>query len=195
MKFHIDSESLYYIIAAAATIFGLVYKFTRVFWRGIKNEYLSIKEDRRKLNVVFQEVTCNHGSSIKDKVNALEAALRKNTELTEQIGLRQGWIMEHQEIPIFETDENGLFVYVNEEFARRFGKSANLFFGNGWKNIVHPEDRERVEQHWDSSIKNKIDSQDTFKAVTQDETIVNVRMVAKITKKGYIGSLLISKQR
>lgn len=188
MKLNWDSQSVYYIVAASATIIGLIYKIGGTVIKALKKEIGTLKEDRKKLHVVFSEVTSNHGTSIKDKVNSLEKNVDHNTRLTEKIFFRQRWIMENQDIPIFETDSNGLFDWCNEEFAHLFGKSASHFMGNAWKNIVHPDDRNRVEKHWESCVKDKIDIEDVFRAMGEDRVLI-VKLVANKTEGGWIGSI------
>jgi PAS domain S-box-containing protein len=187
--FHADSQSLYYAVAASATAAGLLYKVGKAVSKVIKEQILTLKEDRRKLDVVFSELTPNHGTSIKDKVNALEKSIVRNNELTEKIFFRQRWLMENQNIPIFESDKDGLCTWVNEEYAHMFGKSASFFLGHGWKNIIHPEDRKRVEEHWENSVRDEIDSEDTFRVVAEGRTIV-VKAIANKTEDGYIGSII-----
>lgn len=184
-----DSQSIYYLVAASATFLGLCYKIGSVLFRGVKKEVVSLREDRERLRTVFKEVTSNHGTSIKDKVNYLEKAIVRNNELTEKIFFRQRWIMENQDIPIFEANGEGQFDWVNEEFAHLFGKSVSHFIGNGWKNVIHPEDRNRVEKHWDSCVKDKIDIEDTFRVMGEGRILI-VKMVANKTEGGWIGSII-----
>jgi PAS domain S-box-containing protein len=188
--FHADSQSLYYMVAASATAAGLLYKIGKAVSKVIKEEVLTLKEDRRKLHVMFSELTANHGTSIKDKVNALEKSIVRNNELTEKIFFRQRWLMENQNIPIFESDKSGLCVWVNEEYAHFFGKSATFFLGHGWKNMIHPDDRKRVEEHWDNCIRDKIDAEDTFRVIGDGGKVFVVKIVANKTESGYIGSII-----
>lgn len=184
-----DSQSIYYIVAASTTALTLCYKIGHILFGVVKKELLSLSEDRERLRTVFSEVTSNHGSSIKDKVNYLEKAILRNNELTEKIFFRQRWIMENQDIPIFEANSLGSFEWVNEEFAHLFGKSVSHFIGHGWKNVIHTDDRNRVEKRWDSCVKDKIDIEDTFR-VMGDNRIIIVKMVANKTEGGWIGSII-----
>jgi PAS domain S-box-containing protein len=189
MNLNVDSQSIYYIVAASATALGLLYKISSIAGKIIKKEIISLKEDRERLHVVFKEVTTNHGTSIKDKVNSLEKAIIRNNELTEKIFFRQRWLMENQNIPIFESDNDGLCTWVNEEYAHMFGKSASFFLGHGWKNIIHPDDRKRVEKHWEDSVRDGIDSEDVFRVVADDRIII-IKSIANKTEDGFIGSII-----
>jgi PAS domain S-box-containing protein len=189
MNLNVNSQSVYYIVAASATALGLLYKVSFTIWKVVKKEVSSMKDDREKLNVVFKEVTTNHGASIKDKVNSLEKSISRNNELTEKIFFRQRWLMENQNIPIFEADKEGLCTWVNEEYAQMFGKSATFFLGNGWKNIIHPDDRKRVEEHWEHCVKDAIDSEDVFRVVADNREVI-IKSIANKTADGYIGSII-----
>lgn len=184
-------QHIYYFIAGGTALAGLMYKSGSVTFRFVKKQVDSLREDREKLHVVFQEVTPNHGSSIKDKINKLEIAVNRNNELTEKIFFRQRWLMENQDSPIFETDKDGSFIWVNERFARLFLKSSSFFLGNGWKNVIHPEDREKVESHWNKSVKEEISYEEIFRVISLAR-IIEVKVTAtKTYSGGYIGSISI----
>lgn len=177
-------------ILATFTFMGILIKVGHVIYKFCSDKLKQITEDRSKLNKIFEEMTPNHGSSLKDKINKLEKSIEKNTELTEKIFYRQRWIMEHQDLPIFESDNDGLCSWVNERYARLFGKSSSNFLGNSWKNIIHPDDRERVELHWGESVRDKIDAEDTFRALSNDK-IIKIRIIANKIESGYIGSVQV----
>jgi PAS domain S-box-containing protein len=190
MTFHLTSpENIYYTIAAAIAGLGFLWKTGHVMIRWLRKTVVSLKQDRERLMVVFTELTPNHGSSLKDKISKMEKDITRNNELTEKIFYRQRWIMENQEIPIFESDPTGFCTWVNEKYAQFFGKSSTVFLGNGWKNIIHPDDRERVEAHWNECIRDGIDAEDTFRVLAKDR-VVKVKVIANKTQGGYIGSIL-----
>jgi len=176
-----------YILAMLAFM-GILIKVGSIIYEFCSNKLKQINEDRGKLNRIFEEMTPNHGSSLKDKIDKLEKSIEKNNELTEKIFYRQRWIMERQDLPIFESDHDGLCSWVNERYAKLFGKSSSNFLGNGWKNIIHPDDRERVEFHWNESVRDKIDYKDTFRALSNDK-IIKIQIIANRIESGYIGSV------
>jgi len=51
-------------------------------------------------------------------------------------------------VGIFQTDELGQWVYVNERWVAMAGMPAAEAAGTGWLRAVHPSDRARVEQAW-----------------------------------------------
>ncbi len=194
MNLNLNSQSIYYIVAATATFCGLAYKVGSVVFRNAKKQIGSLQEDRAMLRVVFKEVTPNHGTSIKDQISSLDKSIVRNNELTEKIFHRQRWLMENHKSAVFEATSDGLFAWVNEEFAHFFGKSAVLFVGNGWKNIVHQDDRHRVEEHWNSCVRDKIDIEICFKAYTSSKDVITVKLIANKSESGYIGSITVKKR-
>jgi len=87
-------------------------------------------------------------------------------------------------------DISKLHIEICEGNARLFGKSSSNFLGNSWKNIIHPDDRERVELHWSESVRDKIDAEDIFRALSNDK-IIKIRMIANKIESGYIGSVQV----
>ncbi len=51
-------------------------------------------------------------------------------------------------VGIFETDETGRCLNVNERWTQLSGLSLIEAANNGWSQAIHPDDRERVSQEW-----------------------------------------------
>ncbi len=49
---------------------------------------------------------------------------------------------------IYQTDAQGLYLFVNPAWCQMTGLTAPLALGNGWLQALHPDDREKVQQHW-----------------------------------------------
>ena len=49
---------------------------------------------------------------------------------------------------IFETDPKGRCVFVNEKWCELSGLTRQQALGSGWKQAIHPEDRERELEAW-----------------------------------------------
>ena len=98
------------LIAALIIFIGYMSSFLRAI-----KPYTTITDDIKTLNTtvanISKELKPNGGSSLKDQVTDLH----KSTKI---ILNRQRWILENRDEPIFETDENGNFKWVNEAFIR-----------------------------------------------------------------------------
>jgi PAS domain-containing protein len=183
-------EKIHFYLAFL-TLLGVLLKIVSYLYKGIKKEIKSIEEVKSKINFIFSEVTPNHGSSIKDKINKLEFSIQRNNELTEKIFSRQKWIMDHQEVAIFETNQNGEYIWVNNKLCKLFKRNIESFLGNSWKNSIYHEDRESVLEHWQNCLNDKIDFDCDFKIVDSENNIYNVKSSAVKTETGYIGSISV----
>lgn len=56
-------------------------------------------------------------------------------------------------VAIFQTDKEGACNFVNEEWVKYAGMSFKDAMGFGWANAIHSDDREKVLQEWQESIK------------------------------------------
>jgi PAS domain-containing protein len=199
MMLNYDYSKLYYAGAILVAIGAFLGRSLFKLIKWIKNEGESLKKDREKLHIVFQELTPNHGSSIKDAVNSLKTDVecvkkdvKKNNEMTEILAAQQNWVLEHQKMPTFKSDSDGMCVWVSENYAQLFGRSPYYFMGNGWKNVIFPEDRERVEQHWNKCVNDKIDAEDIFRTTSSTNKIIKIKVVANRIENGtYIGTISI----
>ncbi|MBP1807477.1 sensor histidine kinase [Rubellimicrobium aerolatum] len=54
---------------------------------------------------------------------------------------------------VFVTDAAGATVYVNAEYERYTGRSAEALLGHGWASLVHPEDRAPTEAAWAGALR------------------------------------------
>ena len=54
---------------------------------------------------------------------------------------------------IFETDARGRCVFVNEKWCELSGLTRQQALGSGWKQAIHPEDRERELEAWQKSTR------------------------------------------
>lgn len=202
LNFLNGSSQVYYTISAitaALAFLGFVFKFLLK----VKIKILEKREReelmQRKITKIFEEITPNHGSSIKDKINSLDQRIDKinenlvlNNKLTEKIFCRQKWMLEHEDFPIFESDSEGKCIWVNECYLKLVKRNLEFVVGNGWKNIIFSEDRDRVTKKWDSCIKDGIDSEDTYRVIDADGKIYKVFCSAtKLEGTGYLGYLKI----
>jgi PAS domain S-box-containing protein len=70
-----------------------------------------------------------------------EAALRASEDRFETL-------CEHAPVGIYSTDAKGLCVYTNSRWRQMSGLSAAGCLGHGWKEALHPDDRQAVFADW-----------------------------------------------
>jgi PAS domain S-box-containing protein len=77
---------------------------------------------------------------ISERVDA-EKALRESRELFRTLS-------EASPVGIFRSDAAGQNIYVNAQWQKMTGLSAEQARGEGWVRAIHPEDRTRIAQLW-----------------------------------------------
>lgn len=73
-----------------------------------------------------------------------EAALRESEQRFQLLAMQAP-------VGIFHTDAAGLYTFVNDRYCELTGIEPDAALGDGWREIVHPEDRERVVDEWRSA--------------------------------------------
>lgn len=97
-------------------------------------------------------------------------------------------------VGIFRTNANGSTTYVNPTWSKISGLSAEEAMGDGWLNRVHPEDRAKLHENWQKSIKNELVSLSEYRFLRPDKSIAWVigQAVPELNTKGeligYVGT-------
>lgn len=191
-------------IAGIFTAIGTIGTFAVKYWNKLKKARLEKEKQQKemsdRINVIFKELTPNHGSSLTDKVNKIKDELQENTKFTKENGealkilqARQQWVLDMQNTPIFESDKNGLCTWVNDAYANLVCNDKEQLFGNGWKNFIHQDDREQIIEEWERAVKEQRNSQSSYRMVSKCGThIYNVECYAtKHKDNGYTGKLKV----
>jgi PAS domain S-box-containing protein len=56
-------------------------------------------------------------------------------------------------VGIIQTDAQGLCLFVNDQWCRLTGLSAEASRGDGWRAALHPEDRARIDAAWEEAVR------------------------------------------
>lgn len=84
-----------------------------------------------------------------------EKSIQKLAKRTEELDFRERrfkTIAELSPIGLFLTDTEGKCQFVNERYTEIVGLSFEECIGDGWKNGIYEEDRERIFQTWYESV-------------------------------------------
>lgn len=87
-------------------------------------------------------------------------------------------ICETSPLGIFLTDGNGDNVYANAAHREILGMTHEELVGKGWRNALHPDDRERVLGEWDEFRQNHEPFQSVRRYVHKDGRVVWVTIAA-----------------
>jgi PAS domain S-box-containing protein len=83
-----------------------------------------------------------------------EAAIRQRAE--QELRISEAWfktLASHAPVGIFQTDDEGNCLYVNERWCDMGGMPADAARGQGWVAALHPDDRDRVFHEWYTAVK------------------------------------------
>ena len=94
------------------------------------------------------ELSPNGGNSLKDHVKKYGQQVSR----IEGIVLA---ILSSSDKGVWISDESGNSIWLSDFFDKRLGWSITDMLGNGWKNVVHPDDREAVSREFLNSIKDQ----------------------------------------
>jgi PAS domain S-box-containing protein len=122
-----------------------------------------------KINAIFEEITPNGGTSIKDKIDRID---RQVTLVNE----RQKASSADFPDALFETDPEGNCYWINRTYARMVKRLPSELMGRGWQNAIAQEDREEVVEAWYSAAKDDREFVMDFKFETPDGELIPAKV-------------------
>ena len=204
-RIHDTYEYIVGAFMACVTVGTFLFKYWRRIKKARHERERKNTEMADKIHVIFSELKPNHGGSLKDKVNKIEFELNENTKATKEttslvkehtemlkvLQSRQQWILDMQDTPIFENDSNGMCTWVNDAYANLVCRDKQELMGNGWRNFIHQDDRERVIDEWERAVREQRSSQSSFRMISRHNgRIYDVECYAsKHKNNGYTGNL------
>ena len=136
-----------------------------VMEKGLKGEKLSYKDQRLILyrNNRPEDVYMNlNYSPIINELGEAAGVLAIVVETTERVlaeeellasEARLGFMADAMPQQVWTATPDGALDYVNEYASKYFDKSAAQIVGQGWKDVVHPDDLEECVKLWTESVK------------------------------------------
>ncbi len=144
-------------LVAIATALLLWVKKIRVFL--VKVWKKSFGRRAEQLNRIELELVSNHGSSIKDAIRRIE-----QRQLGVDAFLRTS--LNLHDVAIVRTDAEGKLYYINREYQRLTGASISEVRGDGWVNVIHPDNRDVIVKKWNDSVKSKREFHEDIRFIT-----------------------------
>ena len=80
--------------------------------------------------------------------NAMASRLEASYNSIKRSEQRYLTLAEVSPVGIFNADEDGHCIYVNKRYCEIAGLPKEKFFGTGWMDTLHPEDRDWVVREW-----------------------------------------------
>jgi two-component system, NarL family, sensor histidine kinase NreB len=94
---------------------------------------------------------------------------RKNTE--EELSrneLRFRTLTGNAPVGIFQTDAAGKTIYVNETWMKYTGLTFDEAIGDGWRKVLHPDDREIQIRQWQDRLQSGLESSSEFRLLDKN---------------------------
>ncbi|EGF32026.1 PAS sensor diguanylate cyclase and phosphodiesterase [Oxalobacteraceae bacterium IMCC9480] len=104
-------------------------------------------------------------------------------------------LSESSPLGVFATDAAGACTYTNARWQAIYGLSEAEALGDGWRHVLHPDDKTAVFAHWQDSAALKQEFDMEFRICRHDGTVRHVRSVARALLDGddgvtgYVGSV------
>jgi len=113
-----------------------------------KVEEMTAKVDAIDAKVidVIKEVKPNGGSSLRDAIARIEL----NQYVSDQ---QRRALINHSDVPAFESDGDGNCIWANRAYLRIVGKSIDEVLNYGWINNIAVNDQEVVRARWMEAIR------------------------------------------
>lgn len=169
-------------VAGCATIYKIL----------LKPGYLMFKKMQKMFETVERidkEFSPNSGTSMKDTLNRIEARQMKSEQ-------RQKVLLLDSDDLVYETDPKGETTWVNRTYTKTVDRGMDELKGKGWIVCIHPEDKEKVLEEWESCVDQSRDFDMNFKMISRNgEIMVNSKAHPLIDDLGrvigYLGQTVI----
>ena len=133
-------------VGAVMFIHKYVWKPVREFSDRFRKLVETNDQQQALLTWIQAEMKPNGGSSLRDAIGRIET---RGAASETKINL----VFAQLSVAAFETDVNGKCLFVTDAWSRLTGIPHLEALGHGWINGIHPEDRDRVFEEWDHSVK------------------------------------------
>lgn len=136
----------------------VLYKFLRPVFISIFFGLRGLKDRFVNLLSITEQFQNNHGSSMRDAIDAIHSNVIDIKRDIKIIDGRTTTIMSiigdnQMSVGMYETDKNGNCIFVNGRWTEITGMSIDDAQSYGWVNSIHPDDREKVQENWDYALR------------------------------------------
>lgn len=124
--------------------------------------------------------------------NAMAARLGASYNSLKRSEQRYQTLAEVSPVGIFNTNAEGQYIYVNERCSEITGLPQEKFFGMGWVETLHPDDRDVVMQEWDYCTQSGIPYAGEYRILNAQGDVVWVYVQAvksDFVEGGYVGTV------
>ena len=149
-----------------------------------------LKESEETLGKIYAELRPNGSTSLRDAIDRAEAQLKDiDAFLSAQLNVH--------DVAVIRTDENGSLIYVNRHYQRLLGVAAHEVMGEGWVNVIHPEERLKIYKMWKDAVASKREFSEDIRFLRPDgvEVFGHANVYREINSdgdlRGYLGVITV----
>ena len=128
-----------------------------------------------RLNQIQGMLEPNGGTSIADSLNRIEHTVTF-------LGARQLASLHTNDNPVFETDEKGEVIFVNNSYKKIFGIDSHDAEGMGWVNIIDPKHRDDVVTKWFRAVQDNRTFDEYLPLKGANGKAINTHVVAYVIR-------------
>lgn len=122
--------------------------------------------------LINSNIQCREGELVSTRFFTRDITERRHFEAQQrELYSRYESLVTRSPAGIFETDAKGRCVFVNEKWCELAGLTRQQALGSGWKQVIHPEDRERELQAWQKNAQAGLDMQIDCRWMTPQGTV------------------------
>lgn len=152
------------LLTAMGAALGFTTKWWLPYWRGWRETRQARAAMPRMLLELSQAFTAhrafvdhelrpNNSSSIRDAIDRIERmGCETGTRVNMVVGMIRHQADANRTEATFESDSEGLCLWVNATYLRWTGSHQELVIGWGWINTIAHNDRERLRDEWEAAI-------------------------------------------
>ena len=134
------------IIAIVLPLLGAIGGLFAFVWRKLIKPANGFLKDHEKIKASIQtikeEVVTNGGRSLKDAVIQLKGTCDRIEDRQKVINQRSKASLHYQNEALFETDEDGKLIWINDKFYQVTGETLTNMEGYNWVTIIDEPERE-----------------------------------------------------
>lgn len=149
-----------------------------------------------KVKVIWAEATANGGKSIKDTVTRIDTVVKEIRDQLAASANRSRILLQSHDTPVFETDAQGEYVWVNDAYLELVGRPLTDITQSGWFTHVRQKERELIRAEWEAAIEQERDFDMNYTIHNHKlHTSAYVRARASVLRgqtgnvMGYLGSI------
>lgn len=179
------------IVAGGGSLWAIWTKALRPMLNILRTRYKNLEaipNITKDLRLIREQLIPNGGGSLRDVVDRLES----NQVL---MGHKQNLLLNTSTLAMVQMNVIGQIIEVSEPLCKLLGRAKEELMNSNWLAVVHPEDRESVDDNWRSAVEDHRNFESRFRFSLIDGSDVRVFMNVKPTldtrgrSQGFLGTI------